>query len=100
MPTPPRMSCHRIPPSPLLVAHVRARGEKLEPQRRIGVLSVASIVLTGLVLLPASGPAHACTLVPLLDNGARTADVCAEQPGAGLTVVDLGDDWAPRLFED
>jgi hypothetical protein len=44
--------------------------------------------------------AAACTVVPLLQAGNVVDGVCAESPGPGRVVVDLGDEWAPRLFAE
>jgi len=39
--------------------------------------------------------------IPVFDGGRRTESVCpAELAARGLTVVDLSDDWAPRLFSE
>jgi hypothetical protein len=41
-----------------------------------------------------------CTPIPVYDSGRPAGTVCAERPGAEVTVVDLRDDWAPRLFSE
>jgi hypothetical protein len=51
-------------------------------------------------LLAALVSATDCTPVPLYRSGQAAAIVCAESPHGGTVVLDLGDDWAPRLFSE
>jgi hypothetical protein len=41
-----------------------------------------------------------CTPIPVMDEGAAAGSVCADRAGPGLTVIDLADDWAPKIFSE
>ena len=49
----------------------------------------------------AGKPEAACEPIPVIDDGERDGELCAEEAaGEGLTVIDLSGDWAPRIFAD
>lgn len=46
-------------------------------------------------------PATPCAEIPVFRDGAPDGTVCASHAAAdGLTVIDLSDDWTPRVFEE
>lgn len=50
------------------------------------------------VSAPEAAPPISCTPIPVFEDGQSRRTTCA---GAeGLTVIDLGDDWTPRLFSE
>jgi hypothetical protein len=64
---------------------------------------VAFLGLSALVAAPSRVAAQGgCRVrVPIFEGGARTRTVCAEPAEvSGLTIVDLGDDWAPFVFSE
>ncbi len=51
--------------------------------------------------ISAANPDEAvCSKVPVFARGAIVAEICAEAPHPGLTIVDLSDDWAPAIFSE
>jgi hypothetical protein len=55
------------------------------------------ILLAGTSARTAAG---ACTAVPLLESGAVVGSVCSEAPGPDRVIVELADDWTPRIFDE
>lgn len=41
-----------------------------------------------------------CSPIPIMEKGAAAGSVCADRAGPGFAVVDLADDWAPRIFSE
>ena len=70
-------------------------------------LSCAVAVACGVLSRPSAQdaaegkPEGACERVPVIEDGERDGEVCAEDAASeGLTVIDLSEDWAPRIFAD
>ena len=57
-------------------------------------------------IAPGDGPKSredappACAAIPLYESGRSAGTACDEAPGAANVVVDLTDDWTPRIFVD
>lgn len=54
------------------------------------------LLLTGVV--PASKAD--CALVPLYEQGRVVGQVCADNNDGAVTILDLGDEWAPAIFAE
>jgi hypothetical protein len=61
-------------------------------------VSAASLVLWGALGFFAPTPAQPCTPVPRYEGGSPAETVCAEALPRDVALLDLGDDWAPRIF--
>src|SRR5690242_6679663 len=61
-------------------------------------LTALAAVRVDAIPLPASG--EHCSATSFYERGSTRANVCAEDPGGGITVLDFGDDWAPRIFSE
>ena len=64
--------------------------------------SAALALVAGVIaeLSPAGLPAGPCTEVPVLAEGKNVARACIESLPRGLVLLDLRDDWVPRLFSE
>jgi len=60
---------------------------------------VSALLLAIVVATPTRITAE-CTPIPVLEKGAVVGSVCADRPSSGFTVIDLADDWAPRIFSE
>jgi hypothetical protein len=110
MASPPRRSAPVPPPRllatalalavPLLVTGCRDRHAVAELQT--GLLAAIATPATAVVVAAPRNfvPSRAgCEAVVVFDRGAAAGAVCADEASArGLTVVDLSDDWTPRIF--
>jgi hypothetical protein len=50
-----------------------------------------------------AAPTHVigeCRPVQVMDNGRPAGTTCLDRPSPGMTVLDLGDAWTPRIFSD
>src|SRR5438105_14774904 len=49
---------------------------------------------------PALSPEAPCAAVPLYQNGSEAGRVCPGELPPGLSLLELGDRWAPRIFSE
>jgi hypothetical protein len=57
-------------------------------------------VLASLTIASVLAGSPACTPAPHYQSGRQIATVCLESLPSGITVIDLADDWVPRLFSE
>src|SRR5689334_20247471 len=58
-------------------------------------------LLAGLLVASTRGSAaRACTLLPAYVQGQVAAQICEESPPQSWTLLDLTDDWAPRILSE